>query len=63
MTAFGCGPDSILNNFLVREAQKLNLPFMTLTIDEHSGEAGMKTRLEAFTDMVKRKRRGIPSAP
>jgi len=60
LTAFGCGPDSLLNNFIEREAKKHpHIPFMTITMDEHSGEAGITTRLEAFVDMVQRKRRGV----
>jgi len=63
LTAFGCGPDSLLNNFIEREVKKYPaIPFMTLTIDEHSGEAGITTRLEAFIDMVKRKQRGVFNA-
>jgi predicted nucleotide-binding protein (sugar kinase/HSP70/actin superfamily) len=30
-----------------------DIPFIVLTIDEHSGEAGMDTRLEAFIDMIR----------
>ena len=30
---------------------------MVLTIDEHTGEAGFVTRLEAFVDMLFRKKR------
>lgn len=60
LAAFGCGPDSILNNFIEWEAQEYpHIPLMTLIIDEHSGEAGVTTRLEAFVDMIKRKKRGI----
>jgi predicted nucleotide-binding protein (sugar kinase/HSP70/actin superfamily) len=29
---------------------------LTLTLDEHSGEAGLVTRLEAFVDMLERRR-------
>ncbi|MGQ9823488.1 MAG: acyl-CoA dehydratase activase-related protein [Desulfotomaculales bacterium] len=57
LTAFGCGPDAMLDKFmemLVREHSEM--PFMTLTVDEHSGEAGITTRLEAFADMVRRKK-------
>ena len=28
---------------------------MTLVIDEHSAETGLRTRLEAFVDMIKHK--------
>lgn len=57
VTAFGCGPDSILDKFLQVNQGIQKTPFMSLTIDEHSGEAGLSTRLEAFVDMVKRKKR------
>ncbi len=57
LTAFGCGPDSLLNKLIEMEAkQHRNVPFMTLMIDEHTGEAGMATRLEAFVDMVRRRK-------
>ncbi|KUK81005.1 MAG: hypothetical protein XD97_0750 [Pelotomaculum thermopropionicum] len=57
VTAFGCGPDSLTNKFIELEAKKhQNIPFMTLMLDEHSGEAGIATRLEAFVDMVKRRK-------
>lgn len=58
MSAFGCGPDSIVDRFIHMDHVHHDVPFMTLTIDEHSGEAGIGTRLEAFVDMVKRKKRG-----
>lgn len=57
LTAFGCGPDSLLNKFIEMEAKKhRDIPFMTLMIDEQTGEAGMTTRLEAFVDMVRRRK-------
>lgn len=30
---------------------------MVLKIDEHTGEAGLDTRIEAFVDMLERRRR------
>lgn len=58
VAAFGCGPDSLVGELLEREARRRgHLPFMLLTIDEHTGEAGLVTRLEAFIDMIRRKRR------
>ncbi len=57
VTAFGCGPDSLTNKFIEMEAKEhQNIPFMTLMLDEHTGEAGIATRLEAFVDMVKRRK-------
>ena len=53
MTSFGCGPEALVEELVARWAkQEGNLPLMTLTIDEHTGEAGMNTRLEAFTEMI-----------
>ncbi len=38
------------------------VPLAMLTIDEHTGEAGLVTRLEAFVDMVRRrKRKRVPA--
>lgn len=57
LTAFGCGPDSMVDKLMELASKKYNnIPFMSLTIDEHSGDAGVSTRLEAFTDMVRRKK-------
>lgn len=56
MTAFGCGPDSLVAELMEREAvRRKTVPFMLLIIDEHTGEAGLMTRIEAFLDMVRRK--------
>ncbi|MGB9803041.1 acyl-CoA dehydratase activase-related protein [Desulfofundulus sp.] len=57
VTAFGCGPDSVVGKFLEMAAHECQaVPFMSLSIDEHSGEAGITTRLEAFVDMVCRRK-------
>ena len=56
---FGCGPDSLMMDMVHRQAARLRAtPFMSLTLDEHTAEAGVVTRLEAFTDMLYRKKRG-----
>ncbi|GAB6139021.1 acyl-CoA dehydratase activase-related protein [Halanaerobaculum tunisiense] len=53
LTAFGCGPDSLVGEMIEREAKdKSEQPFMFLNLDEHTGEAGLRTRLEAFVDMI-----------
>ncbi|MCX7780215.1 MAG: acyl-CoA dehydratase activase-related protein [Negativicutes bacterium] len=54
MTSFSCGPDSLIAEIVKQHAKKRELPFMILSIDEHTAEAGMVTRLEAFTDMLAR---------
>ncbi len=56
--AFGCGPDSLMMDTVRRQSARLKAtPFMCLTLEEHTAEAGVVTRLEAFTDMIQRKKR------
>ena len=50
LTNFGCGPDSFISHFFKRAIG--DKPFLQLEIDEHSADAGMVTRLEAFLDSV-----------
>jgi len=53
ISSFGCGLDSILIDLVQRKADEKKVPFTLLTIDEHTGEAGINTRLEAFIDMIR----------
>jgi len=58
LMTFGCGPDSLMMDVVRRRAGKLGAtPFMNLTLEEHTAEAGVVTRLEAFLDMILRKKR------
>lgn len=57
LSAFGCGPDSLMVDEIQYHAKKMNMPMIHLTIDEHTGEAGFVTRIEAFVDMLIRKKR------
>ncbi len=59
ITAFGCGPDSLMIERITRKAKQFNKPLLNLTIDEQTGEAGFVTRLEAFVDMLFRKKRAM----
>jgi predicted nucleotide-binding protein (sugar kinase/HSP70/actin superfamily) len=53
---FGCGPDSVMMDMVQRQAIRLKaIPFMSLTVEEHTAEAGIITRLEAFLDMIHRR--------
>ncbi len=57
ITAFGCGPDSLMLEDIKRKAKNYSKPILNLTIDEHTGEAGFITRIEAFCDMLSRSKR------
>ena len=44
---------TLIIEFIERRIKKEStMPFLKLTVDEHSGEAGFDTRLEAFLDMI-----------
>ena len=53
LTAFACGPDSVIGKMMELECGEKDIPFMTIRIDEHTGESHVQTRFEAFTDMLK----------
>lgn len=56
VTAFGCGPDSTMIDAVQRAAARnASRPVLALVLDEHTAEAGLVTRLEAFVDMLRRR--------
>lgn len=56
LVSFECGPDSLIQSLIEFENRNLlSIPYVPLVLDEHTGEAGLVTRLEAFVDMVVRK--------
>ncbi|MFX0007350.1 MAG: acyl-CoA dehydratase activase-related protein [Promethearchaeota archaeon] len=57
LVSFACGPDSLISELIMRDMKVVGLPFLEITMDEHSGEAGMITRIEAFVEMARRKKR------
>jgi len=53
VSAFSCGPASIIENYVAKEAGDRGIPLLNLAVDEHSGEAGLLTRIEAFMDSTR----------
>lgn len=53
VSSFNCGTDSIIIELIKDKIG--GFPFLTLKVDEHTGEAGIDTRIEAFTDMLERR--------
>ena len=56
ITPFACGPEALVGDLLERRIKAAGLPLLKLNFEEHSGEAGMITRLEAFLDLIKFRR-------
>lgn len=56
--SFACGPDSLIELLLSNKYKEENkIPLMSLVLDEHASETGIMTRLEAFVDMITRKKK------
>ena len=56
---FSCGPDSFIQHFF--DETMSNKPFLNIEIDEHSADAGVITRCEAFLDSIEGQSRGQES--
>lgn len=54
---FGCMPEIVAKSILPAISRDKNLPIMTLVVDEMTGEAGYITRLEAFLDLLERRKK------
>lgn len=54
ISSFACGPDSIIIELIKNKID--NFPLMVLKVDEQTGEAGFNTRIEAFADMLERRK-------
>ncbi len=50
LTTFPCGPDSMVNEMLIRTYK--DKPLISITIDSQDGTAGVETRLESFVDII-----------
>jgi len=53
----GCMPEIVASSILPRVQEDFHIPIMSLTVDEHTGVAGIHTRLEAFVDLIARSKR------
>ena len=51
ITAFPCGPDSMLNEMIIRRVK--DRPILNLLLDSQDGNAGIETRLESFVDIIR----------
>lgn len=52
---FTCMPEIVARSQFGQIGQERDLPILSLVIDEHAGEAGLVTRLEAFVDLLRRR--------
>ena len=52
----GCMPEIVAQSAINRICQKEHLPVLSITMDQHDSITGFKTRLEAFLEMLGRKK-------
>lgn len=54
---FTCTPEIVAQSILPAVSQEQGIPVLSLSLDEQSGEAGIRTRLEAFLDLLQQRRK------
>ncbi|HEY5494718.1 MAG TPA: hypothetical protein VIK15_08995 [Candidatus Anoxymicrobiaceae bacterium] len=54
---FTCMPENICRTILPQVEAEFDIPVLNLCLDEHASPAGMATRLEAFVDLLRERRR------
>lgn len=64
IAAFSCGTDSLTIDLVERYSYRYHIPHLQLSLDEHTGETGVITRLEAFLELlIRRKKREVDYTP
>ncbi|UCG43202.1 MAG: hypothetical protein JSU73_00895 [candidate division WOR-3 bacterium] len=56
---FTCMPENIALEGLHRLSEDTGVPVLSLSFDEHTSRTGILTRLEAFVDLVRRRKRSL----
>ena len=53
---FSCMPEIVSQNILSKVSKEEDIPVLSLVLDEQTGKAGYITRIEAFIDLIKRRK-------
>lgn len=54
---FTCMPENIARTILPRIEKEYDIPVLNICLDEHASPTGVATRLEAFTDLLRQRRK------
>lgn len=57
ISPFTCMPEIVSQNIFPKMRETCDIPILPLIMDEQTGKAGYITRLEAFVDLMRRKKR------
>ncbi|MBC2397036.1 2-hydroxyacyl-CoA dehydratase [Clostridium tetanomorphum] len=55
----GCMPEIVSKSILPNISKDKDFPIMTLVVDEMTGEGGYQTRIEAFLDLLERRKENV----
>jgi len=61
ISSFACGIDSVVLELINEKIG--DFPLLVLKVDEHTGEGGLDTRIEAFIDMIERRSNNEDNIP
>ena len=56
ISPFTCMPEIMSQNIFPKMRENVDIPILTLIMDEQTGRAGYLTRIEAFVDLMRRKK-------
>lgn len=59
ISPFTCMPEIMSQNIFPNMREDCNIPVLSLIMDEQTGKAGYITRLEAFVDLMRRRKRKV----
>lgn len=59
ISPFTCMPEIMSQNIFPAMKENVDIPVLTLIMDEQTGRAGFITRLEAFVDLMRRRKRKL----
>ncbi len=56
ISPLGCMPEIVAQTVMNRISRDYDIPILNLIFDEQTAEAGIQTRIEAFVDLIKRRK-------
>ena len=59
LSPFTCMPEIMSQNIFPAMRENCDIPILALIMDEQTGRAGYITRIEAFVDLMRRRKRKI----
>lgn len=59
LAPFTCIPEIVAKSILPRVSKDYDIPVLSIVLDEQTGKAGLTTRVEAFVDLLRRRRQRL----